>query len=65
MSLSLFQVMEGLDYAFPETMRKTNYRNLRKLQEKARQRLAPYLASPRRIPFNQSGLFRHYPELDG
>jgi len=64
-SLSLFQVMEGLDYAFPEAMRKTNYRNLRKLQEKVRKRLAPYLASARRIPFNQSGLFRHYPELDG
>jgi glutathione S-transferase len=64
-SLSLFQVMEGLGYAFPETMRKTSYRNLRKLQEKVRKRLAPYLASERRIPFNQSGLFRHYPELDG
>jgi len=64
-SLSLFQVMEGLDYAFPETMRKTSYRNLRKLQDKVRKRLAPYLASARRIPFNQSGLFRRYPELDG
>ena len=63
-SLSLFQVMEGLDYAFPAAMRKTNCRNLRKLQEKVRKRLAPYLASERRIPFNQSGLFRHYPELD-
>jgi glutathione S-transferase len=63
-SLSLFQVMEGLDYAFPETMRKTNHKNLRKLQEKVRKRLAPYLASARRIPFNQSGLFRRYPELD-
>jgi glutathione S-transferase len=63
-SLSLFQVMEGLDYAFPETMRKTSYKNLRKLQEKVRKRLAPYLASARRIPFNQSGLFRRYPELD-
>jgi glutathione S-transferase len=30
-----------------------------------RKRLAPYLASERRIPFNQSGLFRRYPELDG
>jgi glutathione S-transferase len=64
-SLSLFQVMEGLDYAFPEAMRKTNYTNLRKLQDKVRKRLAPYLASARRIPFNQSGLFRRYPELDG
>ena len=24
-----------------------------------------YLASPRRIAFNESGIFRHYPELDG
>ena len=63
-SLSLFQVMEGLDYAFPQAMRKTNYPKLRQLQDKVRTRLAPYLASPRRIPFNQSGLFRRYPELD-
>jgi glutathione S-transferase len=63
-SLSLFQVMEGLHFAFPRTMRNTNYKNLEKLREKVRKRLAAYLASPRRIPFNQSGLFRHYPELD-
>jgi glutathione S-transferase len=31
----------------------------------ARPRLARYLESPRRIPFNQDGIFRHYPELDG
>jgi glutathione S-transferase len=31
----------------------------------ARPRIAAYLASPRRIPFNQEGIFRHYPELDG
>jgi glutathione S-transferase len=30
----------------------------------ARPRLATYLASRRRIPFNQQGIFRHYPELD-
>ena len=64
-SLSLFQVMEGLHYAFPETMRKTSYKNLEKLRDKVKARLAGYLQSPRRIPFNQSGLFRHYPELDG
>ena len=63
-SLSLFQVMEGLHYAFPETMRRTNYRNLEKLREKVGKRLAGYLSSPRRIPFNQSGLFRSYAELD-
>ena len=63
-SLSLFQVMEGLHYAFPQTMRKTNYKNLEKLRDKVKARLAGYLASPRRIPFNQSGLFRAYSELD-
>ncbi|HET7201007.1 MAG TPA: glutathione S-transferase, partial [Burkholderiales bacterium] len=30
----------------------------------ARPRIAAYLASPRRIAFNQHGIFRHYPELD-
>jgi glutathione S-transferase len=30
----------------------------------ARPNIAAYLKSPRRIPFNRHGLFRHYPELD-
>jgi glutathione S-transferase len=30
----------------------------------ARPRLAAYLSSPRRLPFNQQGIFRHYPELE-
>jgi len=30
----------------------------------ARPNVAAYLASKRRIPFNESGIFRHYPELD-
>jgi glutathione S-transferase len=30
----------------------------------ARPRIAAYLASSRRIPFNEDGIFRHYPELD-
>jgi glutathione S-transferase len=30
----------------------------------ARPNIAAYLASGRRIPFNQNGIFRHYPELD-
>jgi glutathione S-transferase len=29
-----------------------------------RPRIAAYLASPRRIPFNEDGIFRHYPILD-
>ena len=66
-SLSLFQVMEGLQYAFPKAMQKMNYKNLARLHETVRERknLKSYLMSKRRIPFNQSGLFRHYPELDG
>ena len=30
----------------------------------ARPRIAAYLASKARVPFNESGIFRHYPELD-
>lgn len=30
----------------------------------SRPRIAAYLASERRIPFNEDGLFRRYPELD-
>jgi len=29
-----------------------------------RPRIAAYLASPRRLAFNEDGIFRHYPELD-
>jgi glutathione S-transferase len=30
----------------------------------ARPRIAAYLASPRRLAFNEQGIFRHYPELE-
>lgn len=66
--LSLFQMIEGLRYAFPRSMKKQESRipNLLKIHDKvsARPRLAAYLASERRIPFNQNGIFRRYPELD-
>jgi glutathione S-transferase len=66
--LSLFQLCEGLGYAFPRAMAKfsTQYPALAALGESVRARpaIASYLASPRRLPFNQSGIFRHYPELD-
>jgi len=66
--LSLFQMIEGLRYAFPRAMRKTEkrFRRLVRLHDAVarRPRLAAYLASERRIPFNQQGIFRHYPELD-
>jgi glutathione S-transferase len=62
--LSLFQMIEGLRYAFPRTMAKLEpqYPRLIALHDriKARPRIAAYLASPRRLPFNQQGIFRHY-----
>jgi len=67
--LSLFQVVEGLEYAFPRAMKRANRRvpKVMALSDRvaARPRIARYLASERRIPFNESGIFRHYPELDG
>jgi glutathione S-transferase len=66
--LSLFQTVAGLRYAFPRAM-KTLEKNLPRLCDlhdrvAARPRIKAYLASSRRIPFNQYGIFRHYPELD-
>ncbi len=65
--LSLFQMVEGLRYAFPRAMKRLEPDALAALHERVsrRRRLAAYLASPRRIPFNAMGIFRHYPELDG
>jgi glutathione S-transferase len=66
--LSLFQLGEGLAYAFPRALAKfsVKYPALAALRETVRERpsIASYLASPRRLPFNESGVFRHYPELD-
>lgn len=66
--LSLFQVIAGLRYAFPRTLAKQakDYPLLLDLHDRvaARPNIATYLASKRRIAFNQYGIFRHYPELD-
>ncbi len=66
--LSLFQMVAGLRFAFPEAMRKLEKRSPCSMALHQRiathPRLARYLASPRRIPFNWQGIFRHYPELD-
>ena len=66
--LSLFQVMAGLAYAFPKAMAREAKRlpRLVALQERvaARPGIAAYLASERRVPFNETGIFRRYPELD-
>lgn len=67
--LSLFQMIAGLRYAFPRAMAKLDpkYPRAAALHDRiaARRQLAAYLSSPRRLPFNQEGIFRHYLELDG
>ena len=66
--LSAFQVVEGLRYAFPNAMARLEPKipRLVGLRDRValRTRIAAYLASERRLPFNQEGIFRHYPELD-
>ncbi|HEV2546457.1 MAG TPA: glutathione S-transferase [Stellaceae bacterium] len=66
--LSLFQIVEGLGYAFPRAMKRASRRAPKTIALRdrvaERPRIAAYLASPRRIPFNEQGIFRHYPELD-
>jgi glutathione S-transferase len=66
--LSAFQLVEGLRYAFPNAMARLerNVPRLIALRDRVavRPRIAAYLASERRLPFNQQGIFRHYPELD-
>jgi glutathione S-transferase len=66
--LSLFQVIEGLRYAFPKRMRRfrKNVPRLMALRDRVaeRPRIAAYLQSDRRIPFNEWGIFRAYRELD-
>ena len=66
--LSLFQLWAGMAYAFPRAFADaaTRYPHLAALVETVERRpnVARYLASDRRIPFNESGVFRHYPELD-
>jgi glutathione S-transferase len=67
--LSIFQMIAGLRYAFPRAMARLApaHRRLAALHDRVsiRPRIAAYLSSPRRIPFNQEGIFRRYPELDG
>jgi glutathione S-transferase len=66
--LSMFQMLSGLAYAFPNAMNRIAPKIPRLLALRdhvaKRPRIAAYLASSRRIPFNEHGVFRHYPELD-
>jgi glutathione S-transferase len=67
--LSMFQIVEGLRYAFPKRMKRFEKRVplLVALHDRvaARPRIKAYLASERRIPFSQWGIYRYFKELDG
>ncbi len=67
--LSLFHLLRGLQYAFPIAMADAvaHRPKVRAIADRieASENLADYLGSDRRQPFNEDGIFRHYPELDG
>lgn len=67
--LSLFQIVEGMRYAFPKRMKRMEKKVPRivALHDRVAQRprVAAYLASERRIPFSQWGIYRYFKELDG
>jgi glutathione S-transferase len=67
--LSLFQIVAGLRYAFARRMEalEPEFPRVVGVHDRVKRlpRIAAYLASPRRIAFNQMGIFRRYPELDG
>ncbi|MGE3246680.1 MAG: glutathione S-transferase [Beijerinckiaceae bacterium] len=66
--LSLFQLVEGMAYAWPKAWGRAmgEYGQVCEIHARvaARPNIKAYCASGRRIPFNDSGVFRHYPELD-
>ena len=66
--LSLFQIVEGMRYAFPKRMKRMEKKvpHLVALHDRVAQRprIAAYLASERRIPFSQWGIYRYFKELD-
>ena len=66
--LSLFQIIEGLRYAFPKRMKRFEKKipGLVALHDRVAQRprIKAYLASKRRIPFSQWGIYRYFKELD-
>lgn len=67
--LSLFQLVDGLLYALPKAgrrvLKKTPLVAALHAGVPRHKRVAAYLASERRVPFSEEGIFRHYPELDG
>ena len=65
---SIFALLDGLRFAFPNTMKRveTGFPALAALHARVatRPNVIAYMASPRRLPFNERGVFRYYPELD-
>ncbi len=66
--LSAFQMVAGLRYALPHLLAELarDYPKLIALHDRVagEPRVARYLQSARRVPFNEDGIFRHYEELD-
>jgi glutathione S-transferase len=66
--LSVFQMVAGMRYAFPRAAAKAERRHRRVAalygRVAERPRIAAYLASSRRLAFNEDGIFRHYAELE-
>jgi len=66
--LSLFQIVEGLRYAFPKRMKRFERKVplLMALHDRVAQRprIKAYLSSKRRVPFSQWGIYRYFKELD-
>ncbi len=67
--LSIFELVEGMRYAFPKAFARAarSHKRVIALRDRVaeRPRIKAYLASPRRLPYDQVGIFRHYSELDG
>jgi glutathione S-transferase len=66
--LSIFQIIEGMRYGFPKRMKRFEKKipGLVALHDwvAQRPRIKAYLASERRIPFSQWGIYRYFKELD-
>ena len=66
--LSMFVLIDGLRFGFPKAMKRAKgaYPGLHALHARvaARPNVKAYMESPRRMAFNDRGVFRHYPELD-
>jgi len=64
----VLEIVEGLRYAFPKRMKRFEKKvpGLVALRDRIakRPRIKAYLASKRRIPFSQWGIYRYFKELD-